>query len=323
MSQTYFVTGASGCIGAWIVKQIAERGDRAVVFDLSDSPRRMRLVMEPEQLARVESMVGDVAHGGAVSEALRDSGARRVIHLAGLQVPACRADPAGGALVNVIGTLNVFEAARLTEVERVVYASSAAVYGAFADDVPVNEATPCEPATHYGIFKRANEGNARVYHLDHGLSSVGLRPLTVYGVGRDQGLTSDPTKAMKAAVVGRPFQIRFGGATDFIYVADIAATFLACADRAPAGAHVFNVHGQTERLARVVELIEQYRPASRGLTTVEGPALPIAANIDDGALRRAVPGIPVTPLEEGVARTLDRFTALQKAGRLSTHDLDP
>ena len=55
----------------------------------------------------------------------------------------------------------------------------------------------CEPTTHYGVFKRANEGNARVYYLDHGLNSVGLRPLTVYGVNRDTGLTSDPTKAKK------------------------------------------------------------------------------------------------------------------------------
>ena len=322
MPQTYFVTGASGCIGAWIVKQIVERGDRAVVFDLSDDPRRMRLVIEPEHLTCVEFVVGDVADGHAVSEALAHSGALRVIHLAGLQVPACRANPARGALVNVIGTLNVFEAARLAGAERVVYASSAAVFGAFDDDTAVDESTPCEPATHYGVYKRANEGNARIYHLDHGLCSVGLRPLTVYGVGRDQGLTSDPTKAMKAAVVGRSFRIRFGGATDFIYVADIAATFLACADRAPAGAHVFNVHGQTARVARVAELIEHYRPESGGLVTVEGPPLPIAANIDDGALRQAVPGIPATPLDDGVARTLDRFAALQEAGRLSTHDLD-
>ena len=322
MSHSYFVTGASGCIGAWVVKQIVERGDQAVVFDLSDDPRRMRLVMAPDHVARVEFVVGDVADGEAVCKALARSGASHVIHLAGLQVPACRADPARGALVNVIGALNVLEAARTVGVERVVYASSAAVFGTFEDGVVVDETAPCEPATHYGIYKRANEGNARIYYLDHGVCSVGLRPLTVYGVGRDQGLTSDPTKAMKAAIVGQSFRIRFGGATDFIYVADIAATFLACADRAPAGAHVFNVHGQTAELAHIAELIEQRRPQSRGLITVDGPPLPIVAAMDDTALREAVPGIPVTPLEDGVAETLTRFAALREAGRLSTHDLE-
>jgi nucleoside-diphosphate-sugar epimerase len=107
------------------------------------------------------------------------------------------------------------------------------------DDVALTETAACEPTTHYGVFKRANEGNARVYFLDHGISSVGLRPLTVYGVNRDTGLTSDPTKAMKSAILGRPFHIRFGGATDFQYVADTQRLLL----RAPATrlkAHTFS-----------------------------------------------------------------------------------
>src|SRR4029078_2959996 len=136
-------------------------------------------------------------------------------------------DPVAGAFVNVIGTLNVFESAKEVGLERVVYASSAAVFGAADADTLVDETEPCEPTTHYGVFKRANEGNARVYFLDHGLSSVGLRPLTVSRVKRYTCLTSDPPKAMKSAVLGKPFHIRFGGATDFQYVADTAAAFIA------------------------------------------------------------------------------------------------
>src|SRR4030095_339178 len=120
----------------------------------------------------------------------------------------------------VVGTLNVFEAARLVGIKAVVYASSAAVYGLNDDDAALDETVVPEPSTHYGVFKRTNEGSARIYFLDHGVFSVGLRPLTVYGVNRDAGLTSDPTKAMKAAVLGQKFHIRFGGATDFQYVAD-------------------------------------------------------------------------------------------------------
>src|SRR6185436_9658568 len=146
-------------------------------------------------------------------------------------------------------------AARKVGVNIIVYASSAAVYGMNDDDVALDESAACEPTTHYGVFKRTNEGNARVYFLDHGVNSAGLRPLTVYGVNRDSGLTSDPTKAMKAAVLGIPFQIRFSGATDFQYVEDTAAAFIACADRAPEGAHVFNLHGETVEVKRIAELI--------------------------------------------------------------------
>ena len=324
MRETYFITGAQGCIGSWIVKALAERGDRIVVFDRSDDTRRLTAIMTDDSLSQVNFITGDITEGESVLSALSDSGAKRLIHLAGLQVPTCKAEPVNGALVNVAGTLNVFEAARRVGVKSVVYASSAAVYGMNDDDddVALDETAPCEPSTHYGVFKRANEGNARIYYLDHGVSSVGLRPLTVYGVNRDTGLTSDPTKAMKSAVLGRPFHIRFGGATDFQYVADTAAAFISCADNTPAGAHVFNLHGETVKVERIVNFIKSLlSPADAELITFGGPPIPIPASMDDGAIRRMIQGLPTTPLEVGVRETMQRFAALRDARRLDTSDL--
>lgn len=320
MPETYFITGAQGCIGSWIVKALAERGDNPVVFDRSDDARRLGAIMDGGDLGRVRFVVGDVTNRLEVLEALKMSEARRVIHLAGLQVPMCKADPVFGALVNVVGTLNLFEAARTTGANGVVYASSAAVYGMNDDSEPLDETAECEPTTHYGVFKRANEGNARVYFLDHGVSSVGLRPLTVYGVNRDTGLTSDPTKAMKAAVLGRRFQIRFGGATDFHYVADTAAAFIACADQMPEGAHVFNLHGETVEVERVSKLINEN--ADDELITFGGPPIPIAPAMNDAAIRRVIGDLPATPLETGVRQTMQRFAALRDSGRLDTSDID-
>ena len=319
MPETYFITGAQGCIGSWIVKALTERGDNPVVFDRSDDSRRLSAIMNDDDLARVRFITGDITDGAAVLEALSESEATRVIHLAGLQVPTCKADPVTGALVNVAGTLNVFEAARRIGINGVVYASSAAVYGMNDDDLALDESAACEPTTHYGVFKRANEGNARVYFLDHGINSVGLRPLTVYGVNRDTGLTSDPTKAMKSTVLGRPFHIRFGGATDFQYVADTAATFIACADNTPAGAHVFNLHGETVTVERIAKFINA--ESNTDLITFGGPPIPIAAAMDDSAIRRLMNDLPSTPLEIGIRETMDRFAALRDAGRLDTSDL--
>jgi nucleoside-diphosphate-sugar epimerase len=316
--QTYFITGAQGCIGSWIVKALVERGDVVVVFDRSDDPRRLKAIMSAADLARVQFVCGDITDVAAVGAAVAGSGARRIIHLAGLQVPTCKADPVAGAFVNVIGTLNVFECAKAAGVERIVYASSAAVYG--DADVSLTEADATEPLTHYGVFKRANEGNARIYFLDHGISSVGLRPLTVYGVNRDTGLTSDPTKAMKAAVLGIPFHIRFGGATDFQYVEDTAAAFIACADRAPAGAHVFNLHGETVETERIASVINQ--TAGHDLVTFGGPSIPIAAAIDDAKIKQAIPGLPSTPLTDGINKTMRQFRQLQESGRLDSSDIE-
>jgi nucleoside-diphosphate-sugar epimerase len=321
MAESYLITGAHGCIGSWIVKALAERGDTAVVFDRSDDSRRLRAIMEPDQLASVRFVLGDITDGPSVQRALDQSQATRVIHLAGLQVPVCKADPVGGALVNVVGTLNVFEAARNVGVDSVVYASSAAVYGLNDDGAALDETAACEPSTHYGVFKRTNEGNARIYFLDHGLCSVGLRPLTVYGVNRDSGLTSDPTKAMKSAVLGRPFHIRFAGATDFQYVADTAAAFIACADKTREGAHVFNLHGETVTVERIAEFINE-QLANGPLITFGGPPIPIAPALEDAAIRRFIGDLPSTPLETGVRETMNRFAALRDAGTLDTSDVD-
>jgi nucleoside-diphosphate-sugar epimerase len=318
MSTSYFITGAQGCIGSWIVKALTERGDQAVVFDRSDDSRRLSAIMD--DLAGVRFITGDITDTDAVLSALSASGAERVIHLAGLQVPTCKTDPLAGALVNVAGTLNVFEAARTIGINSIVYASSAAVYGLNDGDGALDETVQCEPTTHYGVFKRANEGNARVYFLDHGIDSVGLRPLTVYGVNRDTGLTSDPTKAMKSAVVGRPFHIRFAGATDFQYVADTAATFISCADKTPKGAHVFNLHGETVTVERIARFINEQ--ANRDLITFGGPPIPIPAAMDDTAIRKIMSELPSTPLEAGVRETMEKFAGLRDAGRLDTSDID-
>ena len=317
----YFMTGALGCIGAWVVKALVDRGDVPVVFDKSDDARRLKLLLDDRALGRVRFMRGDVTDAPTLRAALEQSGARRVIHLAGLQVPSCKADPALGALVNVVGTINVFEAARALGLTRVVYASSAAVFG-LADEA-VDETVSPSPLTHYGVFKQANEGNARVYYAEHGISSVGLRPFSVYGVGRDSGLTSDPTRAIKSAVIGRPFRIRFSGVTDFIYTADTAAAFVACADHAPDGAHVFNLHGDARDVSDAVAILEQeIGPSARGLVSIDGPGIPMPPSLDDSALRAVIADLPSTPLEEGVRETVRRFRALDAAGRLDTADID-
>jgi nucleoside-diphosphate-sugar epimerase len=319
MGERYFITGAQGCIGSWIVKTLVERGDNPVVFDRSDDARRLAAIMSAGDLERIRFRVGDITNRASVLSALSESEAQRVIHLAGLQVPTCKADPLSGAMVNVVGTLNVFEAARETRASSVVYASSAAVYGINDDDAALDETAHCEPSTHYGVFKLTNEGNARIYFLDHGVSSAGLRPLTVYGVNRDTGLTSDPTKAMKSAVLRRPFHIRFSGATDFQYVADTAAAFIACADKAPEGAHVFNLHGETLATEDIVRFIND--EAGDELITFSGPPIPVAPAINDAAIRQAIGALPSTPYQQGIRETMKRFADLRAAGRLDTSDL--
>jgi len=323
-NQTFLITGAHGFIGAWIVKRLLERGTRVVIFDKSVDPQRLRLIMSEAEIAQAEVVAGDITEEGNLSPVIDDFKITNLIHLAGLQVPTCRADPSLGAMVNVIGTINVFEAARQArdQINNVTYASSAAVFGISEEEHAMTERDEPRPSTHYGVFKACNEGNARVYHLDHGVNSIGLRPLTVYGVGRDFGLTSDPTKAMKAAVVGRPFHIRFGGRTDFQYVADTAEVFIRAATSNLTGAHVFNLHGETVHIGDVVAEIERAWPGANGTITCADEPLAIPAEMDDAAIREALGPLPATTLADGVSSTIARFAELQRKGRLDTNDLD-
>lgn len=319
---TFLVTGAHGFIGAWVVKQLVNQNARVVILDQSPDARRLRMIMDDEAIAKATFITGDITEAESLLPVIEKHGVSHIIHLAGLQVPSCKASPRLGAMVNVIGTINVFEAARQTKdlVRRVVYASSAAVFGMVGEERPLIESDAAEPATHYGAFKRCNEDNARVYYLDQGVNSIGLRPLTIYGVGRDFGLTSDPTKAMKATVVGRPFHMRFGGRTDFQYVADTAEIFVAAAISDLEGAHVFNLHGETVHVSEIVAEIERVWPHS-AITYDETP-LAIPPEIDDSAIRATLGNLPSTPLAVGVRATIERFAELHREGRLDISDLD-
>jgi nucleoside-diphosphate-sugar epimerase len=321
-NETFLLTGAYGFIGAWIVKRLIDEKARVIIFDIDDRADRLRLIMNDDEIAHTTLVKGDITDEKSIMRAVDQFAVSRLIHLAGLQVPICKADPRRGAMVNVLGTINVFEAARQAKVENVVYASSAAVFGLTENDHAVTELDNPQPSSHYGVFKRCNEGNAHVYFLDHGVNSVGLRPLTVYGVGRDFGLTSDPTKAMKAAVVGRPFHIRFGGRTDFQYVADTAEAFIRASTSNLEGAHVFNLHGETVHLTQIVSEIEQVRPEARGTITHADEPLAIPAEFDDSAIRSALGDMPVTSLTTGVSETINRFSELQRNGRLDVCDLE-
>src|SRR5712692_2662450 len=322
----FLITGAKGFIGAWIVKNLIEHGQRPWIFDLDTESHRLRALLSEAEMLRVGFIRGDVTRLDDVERAVAEHGITHVIHLAALQVPACAANPALGAQINVIGTLNVFEAARRRPdlVRRVVYASSGAVFGPeeFYGGSTVQEGAPLCPGTHYGVFKQANEGNARVYFANHGISSVGLRPWAVYGVGRDQGVTSGPTKAIKACLVGRPYTIRFTGGLDLQYVDDTAKIFLRCVETDLQGARVYTLRGTVVRMEQFLATLERLLPGARELVRAEGPPLPIAYDLDDSLLVRDLGDVPRTVLDEGIQQTASIFRRLQKEGRLDTRDLE-
>jgi nucleoside-diphosphate-sugar epimerase len=317
------VTGALGCIGSWIVRNLVKRGVAVTAYDLADDPHRMRLIMTPDELAQVNVVRGDITDLNGLKQTFADESVTGVIHLAALQVPACKANPALGARVNVVGTVNVFEAARDAGLERVVYASSVATYGTTEEyDHPlIQPDDPLNPHTLYGVYKQAGEAAARVYYWDHGLNSIGLRPYVLYGPGRDQGMTSTPTKAMLAAAAGKPYHITYGGRSGMQYTEDVAEIFIRATEVDFEGAEVFNVKGTVVDMTEVVAAIEAAEPEAAGMITHASQPLPFPDGQDDARLQALLDGVAYTPLNEGVAATITTFKEALADGRLSAEEL--
>ena len=303
------ITGALGCVGAWAAKAVLDDGDEPVGFDLGDATHRLELILSEDERARLTLVRGDITDLDALRRTLDEHEITRVVHLAALQVPFCRADPVLGARVNVVGTVNVFEAVkeRLDRIPGVAYASSAAVYGP-DDPSPAPESGGTRPATIYGVYKLANEGTARLYHAESGVPSVGIRPYVVYGPGRDQGMTAGPTQAIAAATRGEAFAIGYGGRAQYDYAPAVGRAFVA-ASAASGGAVVGNFPGVSATMAEVVTAIEAALPDASGLITWDEASLPFPAELQAEVLERASGDVQQPSLTGGIAETVALLTA--------------
>jgi nucleoside-diphosphate-sugar epimerase len=318
-----FITGGCGFFGAWIIRQLLADGERVTVLDLQRETKRWRMIMSADEIARIGFHVSRIDDTQAVLDIVRSDPPDAIIHLAGLQVPTCRENPVAGALVNVVGTLNVFAAAKALAAAgaapRIVYASSAAVFGSDADydGGAVSDASVPMPSTHYGAFKLCNEHCARASWIADKIASVGLRPLTVFGPGRDTGLTSFPTRAIAAAVLGKSFDIPFSGPTAYIHMREVAELFIACSRKPIADAKVYTVGGDVADTPAFIRTLDSVVPGAAKLVTCSGGSLPIASRLDDAELRRDFPGLLRLPLKSGIMETVAVFERLKAAGTLT------
>ena len=300
------VTGAGGCIGAWAIAILQRSGAEVVAFDLRDDRRRPALVLGDAAAGDLVWETGDIADMDGLQSIINRRGIRSIIHLAGLQVPFCKANPAMGARVNVEGTINILQLAREHEIRRLVYASSTAALGM----PPGGEYL----STLYGAYKLANEYTAKVYSMDWDVPSVGIRPNVVYGVGRDQGMTSMFTQGIARAVQGEALEIPYTGALSWLYAGESAAAFIAAISRDGEGAHVFNLNGSTDTVESGLGMLSGLVPTHQ--ITASGAPIPIPPDLSDNPIRQHVGQYPSVSVQDGIELTYRAFVELNKQGRL-------
>ncbi len=319
-AERFLITGAFGCIGAWAVKLLREEGVDVWTYDLPGNPHRLKLIMDDAQLQSISIIEGDITDQEHFSRAVAENGITHIIHLAALQVPFVRADPVLGMRVNVVGSTIVLETAKelVDQVQGLSYASSVAVYGPVHHYPlgPLAHDAKMLPATLYGVSKQANEWTAKVYWQDYQLKTVGLRPFFVYGPGRDQGVSSAPTKAMLAAAVGRPYEINIDGIATFQHAEDCARAFIIAARSGIEGAPVFNLGGAKASMSDVVTAIEEAVPEAAGTITVSGTPVPVPEDVDGQPAEAALGALSWRPFAQGVQETIEDFRTAVAAGRL-------
>jgi UDP-glucose 4-epimerase len=227
-AKTVFFTGGAGFIGMHVIPMLLERGYNVRLFDNMFRGDRDK-VAELASTGRVELIDQDVRYGAAVHQAMK--GCESVIHFAAVSINKSQADPYESIDINMVGNHNVFAAAADHGVRRLVFASSASVYGD-PKKIPMHEDDPLHPLTPYCISKRAGEDLLDYYHRRSGLSWLALRFFNVYGEG--QKTTAYYTSVINHFVArlknGQPPVIDGKGeqSMDFIHVHDIArATVLA------------------------------------------------------------------------------------------------
>ena len=300
------VTGSGGCIGAWALAILRASSVPVVACDLTDNRSRPALIMGHEAAQSLAWERADITDYVRLRRIIDTHGIRAIIHLAGLQVPFCAADPARGARVNVEGTINVLQAAREAGIKRTTLASSVAAHG-FPPGGRWKE-------TLYGAYKVANEQCANVYWSDWQVPSVCLRPNVVFGLARDQGMSSKNTTAIQAAAAGVPYVVPYKGPLSWLYAGEAAAAFIASVSRDGDGAYVFDLNGPCETVENGLEFLRSLAPDAE--VACSGWPFPFPPDLDDSPLRAHVPDYPSVSVADGIRATYEAFRMLQAEDRM-------
>ncbi|MDO8490666.1 MAG: NAD(P)-dependent oxidoreductase [Dehalococcoidia bacterium] len=256
------VTGGSGVIGSWVVRRLVDKGERVVSYS-----RRPDTTLIKDIVDKVEYVSGDVLDLPRIMDTIKKRGIDRIIHLAAIMPDDLEANPYANYKINVDGTINVLEAARLMDVKRLVYTSTQGVYDTMRGEhahpayKPIDEHYPQAPKSVYGATKLFCEHMGLRYNRIYGVDFVALRFAWVYGPGKQarHGVLALHSKIIESAMLGKPLKIPQGGdqKVDNAYVRDVAkAIVLACFVEKPEH-RVFNIGtGKGETMKHLIEVLD-------------------------------------------------------------------
>lgn len=329
-SQRVLITGGYGCIGSetakWLLRNSAAE---IVVCSREVSQQRTERVFHDADRSRLKTIAADVCQQGQLEEILQTERITHVAHLAALQTPDCNAHRDLGLQINLAGTQNLIEAMKSNKlpVQRFVFASSIAVYGprsAYPKGAVPMHSDP-QPVNVYGVWKLASEQISKFFQQDTGVATLCLRPGVLFGPGRDRGLTSSPTTAMKCVALGLPYEITFRTQQDYLYAPDAGAAFGHSLVEPFNGFGVFTMPHHTVDTAQIVDALKQAASdlgiSSRFKVSISQGEAPFISELDYEPFQQAFPNAPNTPLDKAIRDSLTVFLDQAMRGWLTERDI--
>jgi nucleoside-diphosphate-sugar epimerase len=308
----YLVTGGTGFIGAYVVRDLVQAGDRVVCYDIAPNAQLLADVVPAAQLQGVTVVRGDVTDWSQLFHTLRQHRVDKIIHLASLLTSSSEANFPLALKVNCQGTNHVFEGAALLGLEKVVWASSVAVFGPRsigADGIVLNDA-PHDPQTVYGACKAYNEQMALHYARQYDLDVIGLRFTLVYGYGKTETVARGTGVGYLSELIDKPALgqgpcvVPYGDdQMDWLYVEDVARAIVLASQARKTRTKAFTVRGDLRAMREVFDYVRRLLPKAE--MTLEPGRYRQTWQFDGGAARDEIGYAPEFTIEEGIKRNLN------------------
>jgi nucleoside-diphosphate-sugar epimerase len=315
----YLVTGGTGFIGAYVVRDLVQSGDRVVCFDIAPNAQLLTDVVPAEHLQRVTVVRGDVTEWSQLFHTLRAQRVDKVIHLASLLTSSSEANFPRALKVNCQGTNHIFEGAALLGLEKVVWASSVAVFGPRSlgpEGIVLNDA-PQDPQTVYGACKSYNEQMALHYARKYDLDVIGLRFTLVYGYGKTETVARGSGVGYLSELIDKPALgqgpcvVPYGDdQMDWLYVEDVARAVVLASQAGRTRTKAFTVRGDLRPMREVFDYVRRLLPQAE--MTLQPGRYRQTWRFDGSATHDEIGYAPEVTIEEGIKRNINRLR--QQAG---------
>lgn len=257
---SYLIVGGTGFIGAYLAKKLVDENKKVVIYDYMPNKEVISDIVE-----KVDLVQGDIQHLGQIIRTVKEYDVEYIINLAALLSRESNKNPSMAIEINCLGADNVFQAALLNGVKRVVWASSDAVFGSGYEDIhfPLNENSPVMPDTVYGACKLFDECLGSLYNTEYAVDNVGLRFTFVYGAGRIRGVSYITNDLFVKPLMGTPVTIPYAKTTlDWLYVKDAVKAILLAANAEKLEHKTFIISGEAKPVYEVAEYVKKLIPGA-------------------------------------------------------------